>query len=113
MNIISSQWLFKNKLNPDGTLEWQKARWVVHGFKQRRGIDFDQTFSPIIKLGTIRTVLHLVALQNWLVNQLDVKNAFLHGELAERVYCLQPVGFIDAQHPDHVCLLDKSLYGLK
>jgi hypothetical protein len=75
----------KNKLNPDGTLERRKARWVVRGFKQRQGIDFDQSFSPVVKPSTIRTVLHQAASRSWPVNQLDVKNAFLHGELAERV----------------------------
>jgi hypothetical protein len=90
-----------------------KARWVVHGFKQRPGIDFDQKFSPVVKPVTIRTVLHLAAVRNWPVHQLDVKNTFLHSELSKRVYCLQPAGFIDDQHTDHVCLLSKSLYGLK
>jgi hypothetical protein len=71
--------------------------------------NFDHTFSPIIKPATIHTVLHLTASRNWHVHQLDVKNAFLH----ERVYCLQPVGFIDEQHRQHGCLLSKSLYRLK
>jgi hypothetical protein len=112
-NVISGKWVFKNKLQPDGSLERRKARWVVRGFKQRPGIDFSQTFSPVVKPATIRTVLHLAAARNWPVHQLDVTNAFLHGELSERVYCLQPAGFVDDHHPDHVCLLSKSLYGLK
>jgi hypothetical protein len=77
------------------------------------GVDFDQTFSPIVKPATIQTMLHLAASRRWPVHQLDVKNAFLHGELAECVYCRQPVGFVNEQLPDHVCLLSKSLYGLK
>jgi len=112
-NVISGKWLFKNKLHPDGSLERRKARWVVRGFSQRPGVDFHQTFSPVVKPATIRTVLHLAATRRWPVHQLDVKNAFLHGDLAERVYCHQPTGFVDADHPDHVCLLIKSLYGLK
>jgi hypothetical protein len=112
-NIITGKWLFKNKLHPDGTLERRKARWVVRGFSQRPGVDFQQTFSLVIKPATIRTVLHLAAIRRWTVHQLDVKNAFLHGDLAERVYCHQPAGFVDKDHPDHVCLLVKSLYGLK
>ncbi|XP_062182142.1 uncharacterized mitochondrial protein AtMg00810-like [Phragmites australis] len=83
-NVITGKWLFKNKLNPDGSLEHRKARWVVRGFSQRAGIDFNQTFSPVVKPGTIRTVLHLAATCRWPVHQLDVKNAFLHGNLAER-----------------------------
>jgi histone deacetylase 1/2 len=112
-NVITGKWLFKNKLNADGTLERRKARWVVRGFSQRPGVDFHQTFSPVVKPATIRTVLHLAATRQWPVHQLDVKNAFLHGDLAERVYCHQPAGFKDASRPDHVCLLIKSLYGLK
>jgi hypothetical protein len=67
----------------------------------------------VVKPATIRTVLHLAATRRWPVHQLDVKNAFLHGNLSERVYCHQPAGFIDTAHPDHVCQLIKSLYGLK
>jgi hypothetical protein len=110
VNVISDKWFFKNKLNLDGTLEHRKACWVVHSFKQCQGIDFDQTFSPVVKPSTICTILHLDYSQSWHVNQVDVKNAFLHGELAERVYCLQPADFIDNAHPDHLCLLTKSLY---
>jgi hypothetical protein len=67
----------------------------------------------VVKPATIRTVLTLASSRQWPVHQLDVKNAFLHGELQERVYCQQPSGFIDSMHPDHVCLLSKSLYGLR
>jgi len=112
-NIITGKWLFKNKLQPDGSLERRKARWVVRGFSQRPGVDFHQTFSPVVKPATIRTVLHLAATRRWPVHQLDVKNAFLHGDLTERVYCYQPAGFVDKDRPTHVCQLVKSLYGLK
>ena len=67
----------------------------------------------IVKAATIRVVLTIAATRNWPVHQMDVNNAFLHGRLAERVYCQQPAGFVDGHHPKHVCLLDKSLYGLK
>jgi len=112
-NVITGKWIFKNKFHVDGTLERRKARWVVHGFSQHPGLDFDQTFSPVVKPATIRTVLHLAAARNWPVHQLDVKNAFLHGDLTEQVYCQQPAGFADPARPDAVCLLRKSLYGLK
>lgn len=112
-NVITGKWIFKNKLNPDGTLERRKARWVVRGFNQHAGVDFHQTFSPVVKPATIRTVLHLAASRSWPVHQLDVKNAFLHGDLAEQVFCHQPAGFIDQRYPNHVCRLVKSLYGLK
>jgi hypothetical protein len=71
-------------------------------------MDYDQTFSPVVKLATIRVVLSIVALQSWLIHQLDIKNVFLHGSLEEIVYCQQPPGFIDPSTPDNVCLLQKS-----
>jgi hypothetical protein len=111
--IITGKWVFKHKLNPDGTLERYKARWVVRGFNQRPGIDFGETFSPVIKSATIRTVLTLVATHNWPAHQLDVSNTFLHGNLQECVYCQQPTGFIDPARLDDVCLLSHSLYGLR
>nr|GEW80451.1 hypothetical protein [Tanacetum cinerariifolium] len=77
------------------------------------GVDVDETFSPVVKSGTIRTVLSLAISRHWLVHQLDVKNAFLHGDLAETVYMHQPLGFRDPEHPNYVCLLQRSLYGLK
>jgi hypothetical protein len=95
-NVISGKWVFENKLHLDGSLECCKARWVVRGFKQRSGI-VDQTFSPVVKPATIHTILHLTVARNWPAHQLDVKNAFIHKELSERVYCLQPVGFVDDQ----------------
>uniref|UniRef100_A0A453IDZ6 Reverse transcriptase Ty1/copia-type domain-containing protein n=1 Tax=Aegilops tauschii subsp. strangulata TaxID=200361 RepID=A0A453IDZ6_AEGTS len=112
-NIITGKWVFRHKTRPDGTLERYKARWVVRGFRQRAGVDFTDTFAPVVKPGTIRTVLQLAVSRTWHVHQLDVSNAFLHGHLAEQVFCEQPTGFVDATHPDHVCLLSRSLYGLK
>jgi hypothetical protein len=112
-NVITGKWVFKHKLRSDGTLERYKAHWVVRGFRQRVGIDFTNTFAPVIKPGTIRTIMHLAASRAWPVHQMDVSNAFLHGYLSEQVYYQQPTGFVDAEHPDHVCLLSRSLYGLK
>jgi hypothetical protein len=86
---------------------------VVRGFTQRASVDFNETFTPVIKLGTIRTVLTLAASKQWHVHQLDVSNAFLHGHLQEQVYCHQPAGFVNIAKPDAICSLSKSLYGLK
>ena len=79
--------MFKHKYNPDGSLDRYKARWVVRGFTQRAGIDFSETFTPVVKPATIRTVLTIVAGKRWPVRQLDVSTAFLHGHLDERVLC--------------------------
>ena len=76
-------------------------------------MDYDETFSPVVKPATVRTVLSLALSRSWHVHQLDVKNAFLHGTLSETVYCSQPAGFVDLSHPDMVFRPNKSLYGLK
>jgi hypothetical protein len=112
-NIITGKWIFKHKFNSDGTLERYKACWVLHGFTQRPDIDYDETFNPVVKPATIRTVLSLAVSHSWPIHQLDVKNTFLHDTLSEIVYCSQPTGFVDPTQPDRVCCLNKSLYGLK
>ncbi|CAH9141381.1 unnamed protein product [Cuscuta epithymum] len=112
-NVIRCMWLFKHKYRSDGSLERHKARLVVNGKSQRLGIDCDETFSPVVKPATIRTVLSIALSHSWPLHQLDVNNAFLHGFLNETVYMHQPPGFRDVTRPNHVCLLKKSLYGLK
>jgi hypothetical protein len=111
-NVVTGKWIFKHKFNSDGTLERYKARWVLHGFTQRLGIDYDETFSPVVKPATVRTVLSLTVSHSWLIHQLDVKNALLHVTLSETVYCSQPTGFVDPTQAGRVCRLNKSLYGL-
>jgi hypothetical protein len=112
-NVVTGKWVFKHKYHSDGSLARHKARWAVRGYSQRHGIDYDETFSPVVKPTTIRTVLSITSSRSWPIHQLDVKNAFLHGTLDETVYCEQPAGFVDPSASDHVCLLRKSLYGLK
>ncbi|GKB85402.1 ribonuclease H-like domain-containing protein [Tanacetum coccineum] len=96
-----------------GTLSRYKARLVANGSTQLEGVGVDETFSLVVKSGTIRTVLSLAASRHWPIHQLDVKNAFLHRDLSETVYMHQPLGFQEFAHPDYVCLLQRSLYGLK
>ncbi|GJU50218.1 ribonuclease H-like domain-containing protein [Tanacetum coccineum] len=105
--------LFKHKFNADGSLSRYKARLVVNGRSQQQGIDCDETFSPVIKPATIRIVLSLAVTRDWPIHQLDMKNAFLYGQLSETVYMHQPPGFVDSAHPDYVCHLQRFLYGLK
>jgi hypothetical protein len=93
-------------------LEWYKARWILHAFTQRPGLDYDESFNLVVKPATVRTMLSLAVFRSWPVHQLDVMNAFLHGTLSETVYCNQPTGFVDPEQPNRVCL-NKSLYGLK
>ncbi|KAJ9564595.1 LOW QUALITY PROTEIN: hypothetical protein OSB04_000561, partial [Centaurea solstitialis] len=112
-NIVGRRWLFRHKFDSNGRLERYKARLVAQGFSQQPGLDFDDTFSPVVKPATIRTVLSISISQNWPIHQLDVKNAFLHGDLTETVYMSQPPGYVDSNFPDHVCRLRKALYGLK
>ncbi|GJT65217.1 ribonuclease H-like domain-containing protein [Tanacetum coccineum] len=97
----------------NGTLSRYKARLVANGSIQLEGVDVDETFSPVVKPGTIRIILSLTASRHWPIHLLVVKNAFLHGDLSETVYMHQPLWFRDSVHPDYVCLLQRSLYRLK
>jgi hypothetical protein len=90
VNVVTDKWIFRHKLNPDGTLARYKAHWVVRGFTQQAGVDYGETFSPVVKLATIRVVLSIATSHSWPIHQMDVKNAFLHGDLEETVYCKQP-----------------------
>ena len=90
-----------------------KARLVVRGFSQKKGIDFDEIFSPVVKMTSIRTVLGLATTLDLEVEQMDVKTAFLHGNLEEEIYMEQPEGFKVQGKENQVCRLKKSLYGLK
>jgi hypothetical protein len=112
-NIVTGKWVFTHKIRADGTLNRYKARWVLQSFTQLPRVDYDETFSPIVKPDTVRTVLATAVSHTWPIQQLDVKNAFLHGTLSELAFCCQPMGFTDPVHPDMVCRLHKSLYGLK
>jgi histone deacetylase 1/2 len=112
-NIIGCKWVFKIKRKSDGSIDRYKGRLVAKGYKQRYGIDYEDTFSPVVKAATIRLILSLDVSKDWCLRQLDVQNGFLHGILEEELYMSQPAGYVDEAHPDYVCELDKALYGLK
>jgi hypothetical protein len=112
-NIVSGKQIFKHKFNSDGTHSRHKAQWVVRRYSQRSGVDYDETFNAVDKPATICLVLSIAVSRSWPIHPLDIKNDFLYGNLEETVYCQQPHGFINSNAPDSVCLLQKSLYGLK
>lgn len=86
---------------------------MAKGYSQRPALDYKETFSPVVKLATVRSILTIVVLQGWPLRQLDVNDAFLHGALTENVYMAQPPGLKDMSPPNHVCRLCKAIYDLK
>jgi hypothetical protein len=112
-NVIRNKWVYRIKKRADGSVERFKARVVAKGFEQQSGIDYTETFSPIIKASTIRVILVLAIYFDWPIRQLDVSNAFLQSSLREEVYMEQPSGFVDAANPEQVCKLHKAIYGHK
>ena len=111
--VIGVKWIFKTKLNADGSINKHKARLVAKGYSQEPGTDFTNTFALVSRLGTIKLVLVVAAQCGWLIYQLDVKYAFLNGVLKEEIYVEQPDGFEKEINANKVYVLKKALYGLK
>ena len=110
---VGCKWIFTVKYKADGNVDRYKARLVAKGFTQSYGIDYQETFAPVAKLNTVRVLLSLAANLDWSLHQLDVKNAFLNGDLEEEVYMDIPAGLETTSNFNKVCRLRKSLYGLK
>ena len=113
MKLVGNKWIFIVKQNSDGIKNRYKARLVAKGFLQTEGVNYQETFSPVVKVATIRIVLSLVVINNWKLRQVDINNAFLNEELTKTVYMPQREGFVDTDHPRYVCKLKKAIYGLK
>jgi hypothetical protein len=102
-DVVSSKWLFKIKYAADGSIEKYKARFVARGFSQKEGIDYEETFTPVARYTSIRTIIALVAKMKWKLHQMDVKTAFLNGVIEEEVYIEKPQGFEVEDRKSHVC----------
>ncbi|GJZ90038.1 retrovirus-related pol polyprotein from transposon TNT 1-94 [Tanacetum coccineum] len=111
--VITLKWIYKVKLDELGGILKNKARLVAHGYRQEKGIDFEESFAPVARLKAIKIFLAFAAHMNLVVYQMDVKTAFLNGNLREEVYVIHADGFVDPDNPNHVCKLKKALYGLK
>ncbi|RVW91534.1 Retrovirus-related Pol polyprotein from transposon TNT 1-94 [Vitis vinifera] len=110
---IGVKWVYKTKFNENGEVEKHKARLVAKGYTQRFGVDYTEVFAPVARMETIRLVVALAAQREWSIYQLDVKSAFLHGELNEEVFVEQPCGYVQKGNEKKVYKLNKALYGLK
>jgi hypothetical protein len=111
--LVGCKWVFKKKLRPDGTIDMYKARLVAKGYTQKKGEDFFDTYSHVARFTTICVLLSLATSHGMLIHQMDVKTAFLNGELEEEIYMTQSDGFVVKGQEDNVCKLLKSLYGMK
>jgi hypothetical protein len=109
--LIGLKWVYKLKRDADGNVLKHKARLVAKGYVQRPGIDFDEVFAPVARLDSVRLLLAVAAQYKWQVHHMDVKTAFLNGELGEEVYVSQPPGFVDGDNSSKVMRLHKALYG--
>jgi hypothetical protein len=110
---IGLKWVYKLKKNSNGVVTKHKARLVAKGYVQTQGIDFEEVFAPVARLDTIGLILAMEANKGWEVHHLDVKSAFLNGELEEEVYVEQPEGFVEEGNENKVLKLSKELYGLR
>ena len=102
-NIVGCKWVYKVKRDNKGEVSRYKARLVAQGFTQVPGVDYIDTFAPVAKFPTLHVLLALAVTYDWEIHQMDVKNAYLNGKLTETIFMKQPLNFIDAKKPSHVC----------
>ena len=107
------KWIFKKNMKADGSIDKYKARLVIKGYKQKEGLDYFDTYSPVTRISSIRMLIAIVVIHNLEIHQMDVKTAFLNGDLDEEIYMEQPERFIVSGQERKVCRLIKSFYGLK
>ena len=112
-NVVGCRWIFKKKTDDSGNVDRFKARLVAQGYSQRYGLDYDGTFSPVVRAESVRALIAVAARKNFLLHQMDINTAFLNGNLHENVYMKQPEGFVETGQENLVCKLRKSIYGLK
>ena len=110
---IGCKWIFKRKLKQDGSIEKYKDCLVAKDFKQRKNVDYFDTFTPMTWITSIIVLITLASIHNLVIHQMDVKTAFLNGDLEEEIYMDQPEGYVVSGNEKKVCKLVKSLYGLK
>lgn len=110
---ITRKWVYKLKLTSSNQIERYKARLVARGFTQVKGFDCEKTFSPVVRMDSVRTLLVIANQLKWTIEQFDVRTAFLNGDITEDIFMQQPQGYEDQERRHMVCKLRKSLYGLK
>ena len=108
-SVVTSKWIYKIKHATDGSIEKYKAIFVAHGFSQKQGIDYEETFAPVARYTSIRSVLALATMMKWKIHQMDVKTSLLNGAVEEEVYVERPLGFETHDRESHVCKLKKSM----
>jgi Reverse transcriptase (RNA-dependent DNA polymerase) len=111
-NVVGCKWVYKVKLNPDGSIERFRARLVAQGYTQQHGLDFFETYSPVMRGTTLRWLIAQAAMKNWSTRHIDISSAYLYGKLSEVIYMEQPPGF-STGNQNEVLRLNKGLYGLK
>lgn len=112
-SAIKCKWVYKTKLDVNGDIDRYKARLVIKGYSQRKGVDYEETYAPVVRYSSLRYLFALAARLDMKVDQMDAITAFLQGELSEEIYMEQPPCFVDGKKRSKVCRLKKALYGLK